>query len=428
MMAFIFLSFGLLVIVIWLIAPALLGRNFDNFDDNKQLNINIAKERLAELDTQLENNEIDQNQYDQIKNEIESSLLDDTDEQKDMHIKTDLPAHYKRTVLILLTAIPFSAFGLYQYWGSPDTLTNATINSAQSSANQTTNSHDQQNKHSGGLSEAIIKLEARLAIEPNNPDGWFMLARSYSVQKQYQKAAEAFRKLHELVGDQPFVLLGLADTLTMSRNGDMSGEPFELAKQALALEPNNITALWLTGMGYNHAGDIPRALELLQRLLPLLSGDPQSSQEVRSLIANAQRKLGNKTERTNVAANTTTSPTPATQSDQNTAKLVVKVNIDPALRSSLADSDYVMIYAQRVTGMKMPLAIVKMQVKDMPVTITLDDSQSVGPMGKLSDATQVNVLARISKSGQAFKQSGDIEVKRGPYINNHAEPIEITLK
>jgi len=68
------------------------------------------------------------------------------------------------------------------------------------------------------------------------------------------------------------------------------------------------------------------------------------------------------------------------------------------------------------------------QVKDMPMTITLDDSQSVGPMGKLSDAEQVNVLARISKSGQAIKQSGDIEAKLGPYQNSHADPIEITIK
>lgn len=424
MMGFIFLSFSLLVIVIWLIAPALLGRKFDNFDDNKQLNINIAKERLAELDTQLKNNEIDQNQYNQIKNEIEASLLDDTDEQKDAIINKELPAHYKRTILVLLTAIPFSAFALYQYWGSPDTLTN-TAAPGQISTNQTTGSDTSQNKHSGSLSEAITKLEARLAAEPNNPDGWFMLARSYSVQKQYQKSAEAFRKLHTLVGDQPVVLLGLADMLTMSRNGDMSGEPFELAKKALAIEPDNITALWLTGMGYNDAGDIPRALELLQRLLPLLSDDAKSSQEIRILIANAQRKLGIKAEQTNVAANTTT---PSTQTDQSTARLIVKVKIDPALRSSLADSDYVMIYAQRVTGMKMPLAIVKMQVKDMPMTITLDDSLAAGPMGKLSDAAQVNVLARISKSGQAIRQSGDIEVKRGPYINNHAEPIEITIK
>ena len=176
-----------------------------------------------------------------------------------------------------------------------------------------------------------------------------------------------------------------------------------------------------------------QALKLWQKLLPLLNDEPDSSQKIRNLIANAQSQLGNKIETTNVATNSTATATPDSQYkaapvNQNTAKLNVTVKIDPALRSSISDSDYVMIYAQRVTGMKMPLAIVKMQVKDLPVTITLDDSQSVGPMGKLSDVAQVNVLARISKSGQAMRQSGDIEVKRGPYINNHADQIEIIIK
>jgi len=428
-MGFIFLAFALLAVVIWLIAPVLFAQRIDNFDNNKQLNINIAKERITELEAQLTSGEIDQNQYDQMRNEIESSLLDDTDEHKNTQINTELPVHYKRNVLILLTAIPFCAFALYQYWGAPEVLTKATAGSAQTDTNQTANPHDQQNKHAGGLGDAIKKLEARLASEPNNPDGWYMLARSYVVQKQFTKASESYRKLYALVGDQPAVLLGLADTLTMSHNGDMSGEPFELAKKALAIEPSNPTALWLTGLGYQDNGELAKAIELWQKLLPHLTEQPQSSQEVRTLIDRAQRQLGNNVAQTNTAVTPTTKPNPMSQSNQTaTAKLLVSVQIDSALRATVSDSDYVMVYAQRVSGMKMPLAIIKTSVKDLPITVTLDDSQSVGPMGKLSDAAQVYVLARISKSGQAIRQSGDIEVKAGPFPNNYADPIEIKIK
>lgn len=424
MMGFIFLAFTLLAFVIWLIAPVLFGRQITNFDDNKQLNINIARERLNELDAQLNSAEIDQSQYDLIKNEIESSLLDDTEENKNTQLNAELPVQYKRIILILLTAIPFSAFGLYQYWGSPEAITMANTSSPDhASTNKTNPQAEQQNQHTSGLSDAITKLEARLKQEPNNPDGWYMLARSYLVQKEYSKSVEAYRKLYALVGEQPAVMLGLADTLTMSRNGDINGEPFTLAKRALELEPNNTTALWLSGLGYQDSGNLPKALELWQKLLGLLSDDPRSSQEVRTLIANAQRQMNITPEQANAAESI------ATPSNQAAlAKLTVNVQLDPGLRASVSDSDYVMIYAQRVTGMKMPLAIVKAQIKDLPLTVTLDDSQSVGPMGKLSDAEEVNVLARISKSGQAIKQSGDIEAKVGPYPINHADPIGIEIK
>ena len=427
MMGFIFLASALLALVIWMIAPVLFGRQIINFDDNEQLNINIAKERLNDIDIQLKNGDIDQPQYDLIKNEIESSLLDDTDENKNSPLNMELPTQYKRNILILLTAIPFSAFGLYQYWGSPDTIGMTAGSTTQTADDNTETPHAKQNEHTGGLADAIIKLEARMAQEPGNPDGWYMLARSYSVQKQYAKSVDAYRKLYALVGDQPIVLLGLADTLTMLRNGDMSGEPFELSKKALALEPTNTTALWLTGLGYQKAGDLNKAVELWQRLLPLLSKDPKSSQEVKTLIANAQQQLGIKPEPANIAINTNTA-TNSSSTQTPMAKLTVNVQLDAGLRDSVADSDYVMIYAQRVTGMKMPLAIVKAQVKDMPISITLDDSKSVGAMGKLSDAQQVNVIARISKSGQAIKQMGDVEVKTGPFTIDHASPIEINLK
>ncbi len=436
MMGFIFLAFALLAFVIWLIAPVLFGRQIANFDSNEQLNINIARERLADLETQLSNAEIDQSQYDLIKNEIESSLLDDTDENKTTHLNPELPAQYKRIVFILLTIIPFSAFGLYQYWGSPDAINMASTNRTDQASSDAANPHADQNKHAAGLDEAIVKLEARLKQDPNNPDGWYMLARSYSVQKQYAKSVDAYRKLYALVGEQPAVMLGLADTLTMSRNGDISGEPFELAKRALKLEPTNTTALWLAGIGYQDAGDIPKALELWKLLLSLLGDDPRSSQEVKTLISNAERQLnstpGQASANTAIpsdqAAETKLSPTEINPSEIKPAKLTVKVQIDTSLRSTVSDTDYVMIYAQRVSGMKMPLAIVKAQVKDMPTTVTLDDSLSIGPMGKLSDAKEVNVLARISQSGQAIKQSGDIEAKTGPYPVSHADPIEIIIK
>lgn len=413
MIEFILFSMALLVIVIWLIAPALLRKQAQAIDSSKHINIAIARERLSELEAQLDKNDITQEQYEQSRDEIESALLDDADATTDK--TNELPVSYKRYILVMLTAIPFVAFGLYQHWGKPEAITGITQPAA-----QTENPHGaQQQKHASSMEEMLTKLEARLANNPNDPNGWYMLGRSYMVQKQYDKATDAFRKLHSLVGDQPDVLLGLADAMTMSRSGDMRGEPFTLARRALELAPDNVTALWLTGLGYQDEGDLQSAIKMWQKLLPLLASDPESANKVQALITNAQQQLGN----TATASSSTAPGTPP----HNLANIKVSVDIDKTLRNMVSDNDHIMVYAQRVKGMKMPLAMVRAQVKDLPMTVNLSDSNALSPMNKLSDEKQVNVIARISKSGQATKQDGDIEIKAGPYPVSGSNPVSITI-
>ncbi len=428
MIGFILLSIALLVLVMWLIAPALLSQQKQIVDTTKQTNIVIAREKLAELENQLKQNEITQQQYDQSRDEIELALLEDTVTEEST--RSELPNQYKRNIFILLTAIPFVAFGLYQYWGEPKAIS-ASVDTASTQASnphaaQTQTEQDQQ-KHAGSMEEVLARLETKLQQNPNNPDGWYTLARTYMVQQQYSKAAEAFRQLHTLVGDQAEVLLGMADALTMSRNGDMRGEPFELAKRALEIAPENPTALWLTGLGYRDNGDLTSALSLWKKLLPLVAGSPQSSHEVQTLIDNAERQLASSAAQTPLQASPP-EPSPLAPTASATASIKVQVSIDPTLRASVSDTDIVMIYAQRVEGMKMPLAMYdKAQVKDLPMTVTLNDSLSLSPMNKLSGEQQVNIIARITKSTRAIKQAGDIETKIGPVQVTGSEPVTIMI-
>jgi cytochrome c-type biogenesis protein CcmH len=433
MIEFIFFSIALLVMVIWLIAPALLGKSTIASETTRQTNIAIAQERLAELDTQLKQGEIDRAHYNQARDEIDLALLDDA--RADEAAVTVLPVNYRRNIFILLTIIPFLAFGLYQYWGAPQAISQTgRISHTQEKNPNATNPRENaqgNTQHSGSIAEMIAKLEAKLAQNPENPDGWYTLAKSYMYLKQYAKAETAFRKLHSQVGDQADVLLGLSDSMAMARNGDMHGEPFELAKRALELAPNNTTALWLTGMGYRDSGDYASAVSLWNKLLPLLANDPQSTQEVKALIENARQQLGTGvTPAMGLAASNKpqeTAPIPATQPVQSKAQIKVTVQLDPALKDSVSSSDYVMVYAQRVRGMKMPLAMYKAQVKDLPMTVTLSDALALSPMNKLSDQQDVNVIARLSKSGQAMKASGDIEVVSGPHPVTGSSPVTITL-
>lgn len=418
MTGFILLSLALLAAVLWRIAPALLRQSADVSADHTTDNIQIARERLADLAGQLQSGEIDQDLHDRTVAEIELTLVNEADQASLPQQNKNVSKRYQRAMLVMLSAIPFVSFGLYQYWGNPDAISGQPVSTA------STQGTAPQGEHAMSIEMMLQKLEDKLAANPNNPNGWYMLGRSYMVRKDYPRAAKAYQKLYELVGDQPEVLLGLADALTMTHNGDMSGQPFELVKKALGLEPENRTALWLAGMGYQQAGDIQHALTLWQRLLPMLSEDPQSSQEVRSLIAQAQRQLGITPTDDMTASNTAaTATTPAA-----TAELTVQVTLDPKLKNTLNPNSYVMVYAQRVQGLKMPLAMVRLQVKDLPQTVTLSDAQALSPMNRLSMEQQVNVIARISESGQAIKQPGDVEVKAGPFATDTQKTVSLQLK
>ena len=135
MIGFILLSITLLALVMWLIAPALLSQQKQIVDTTKQTNIIIAREKLAELENQLKQNEITQQQYDQSRDEIELALLEDTVTEEST--RSELPNQYKRNIFVLLTAIPFVAFGLYQYWGEPKAIS-ASVDTA---STQTSNPH-----------------------------------------------------------------------------------------------------------------------------------------------------------------------------------------------------------------------------------------------------------------------------------------------
>lgn len=424
MIGFLILSLALVAMVFWLIAPALLGKRSSVSTDQRQQNILIAKERLAELETQYQQNEISEAEYSVAKTEIEFALLEDTKQDDAELADSNRAAGSKliqRVTYLVLSAIPFAALLLYQLWGTPDAII-AMTNPA--TANTQSPHQAQGASHDGDINKMLASLEAKLTENPNNPNGWYTLGRSYMVQKQYDKALNAFQQLHKLVGDDPNVLVVLADAMTMASGGDIRGEPFKLAQQALQLAPENTTALWLTGLGYQADGDLHTAITHWQKLLTLLADDPKSAEEVQALIANAQEQLGSEPGSAPIAK--TEAPVPT--SNTATAKLTVDVSLDATLKQKLSGDDFVMIYAQRVQGLKMPLAMARVQVKDLPIKVELSDANALSPMNKLSGEQEVNVIARISKSGQATKQPDDMEIKSGPYKITHQDVINLNLK
>jgi cytochrome c-type biogenesis protein CcmH len=194
-------------------------------------------------------------------------------------------------------------------------------------------------------------------------------------------------------------MLLYADALAFANDEKMAGKPEALVFKVLAREPDNITALWYGGMAKAQSGEAVEGVTLWRKLLTLLPPDSQAQQEVKTLLGQLEASVPG-----GVAA-TETETSPAVQTAA--VALAVQVSLAPEFKALVAPTDTVFIYAQALSGPKMPLAIVRKQAADLPLTVSLTDAQAMMPDMKLSRFAEVKLLARVSKSGNAMAQSGD---------------------
>jgi len=257
------------------------------------------------------------------------------------------------------------------------------------------------------------KLAERLKEQPNDPEGWSMLARSYGVLGRNPEAVDAYKKAVDLRADDATLLADYADALAVKNNRSISGEPMKLVERALKLEPNNLKALSLAGTAAFDRKDYAGAVSYWDKIIQTGPADNALVQQVQGSIAEA-RELG-KLPGLSAAlpAAPTTAPTPAVTAAAN-ASLSGRVTLSAALAKQASPTDTVFIYARAVSGPPMPLAVLREQVKDLPITFTLDDSMAMSPSAKLSSAAKVIVSARVSKSGDAISQNGDFSGQSAP--------------
>lgn len=395
-----------------LLAPALLRRGPVSGTDRDAQNVRIARERLQELDVELGRGAIGQADYDKARQELEQALLVDVEAHA-----PEAPSSTARsgrvTLMVLLIAIPALTVWGYLQLGSPEMLApgGPQVGSA---------------GHPGGaleqtqnFEEMVTRLAKRLQQEPDNAEGWFMLGRSYMTLGRYQEAANAYSRANQLVPDNSNILLRYADALAMAQGGKLSGQPFTLVKHALQVSPDDPTTLWMAGMGYEEAGEYEQAVLLWQRLLPHLQKDPESLNKVNKLIADAEAKLGHKVEVTETAG---TAPAAAPS-----ASIRVRVELDPALQDKAAPDDTVFVFARALNGPPMPLAAVRKQVKDLPFEVTLNDAMAMMPQLKLSGFPEVRISARISRSGNARPEKGDLQGEVAPVKSTTRDPVSILI-
>ncbi len=306
--------------------------------------------------------------------------------------------------------VPVLALGLYLKLGNPSLLAGRTAHTAAGEP------------HPGGklppVEEMVAKLEAHLQEQPDDPQGWYLLGRSYLSMQQYDKAARALRRVLKLEGESAKVLMQLADALAMQQNGRIQGESARLVKRALELDPDLAEARWMAGIAAEQAGQYEVAIRHWQHALQGME-DAQSRQILTQAITRAAQKLGQDPARflagTGAAgskpAAEAASAAPAQSGGQaagGPARITVQVSLADQLAGAVSPDDTVFVFAKAPSGPPMPLAAAKLKVRDLPATVTLDDSQAMLPNLKLSGFEQVVVSARVSRSGSPMPQAGDL--------------------
>lgn len=404
-----------LIVLGLLIWPLKRTRNTISYERHAQ-NIHYAKERIQELEAQLKNAAISATDYEALKLEIESTLAHDIDIANQEHKnQQDAPRRSNKFAISLLCLfVPMSAIGMYMVTGTPEALSPQT----------------QQQPNAEEISVLIANIEQRLEDNPNDLKGWKLISRTYQTLGRYGNAKQAYLRVLALEGESADTYASLADVTALNARGEVNAEATQYAMNALKLAPNSKQALWLIGLGAMQKGNKAEARGYWERLVPLLDSVPEQQQELRDIIAQSVDQPSISTQQKQTAALETKNKqnnTASQQSHTQSAGISVSVRLDPSLIESTSPTDSVFVFARAQQGPRAPLAVKRLTVADLPLTIELSDSDAMMAQFKLSLFEDVVVSARVSKSGQPIAQSGDFQSDLVDSKNSNSDTIELVI-
>jgi cytochrome c-type biogenesis protein CcmH len=382
--------------------------------ERDELNVSIFKDQLAELEADLSAKVLTQEQFETAKHDLERSFLHDSASDGSGPVSATDKVIGRSAAVVITILIPLVAVSIYNLLGAGD----AGLHPEDARPQVEAEGHD------GSMEAQVRQLQDHLQENPQDSEGWVMLARSYYFLKQYAASAETFGEASALQDNKnPELLTDYADALAMANGRNMAGRPFELVQKALEIDPRLQKALWLIGTGTYQNGDFEATLGYWQRLLATFPAGSENHVQMQRNIAEIQERLG-----LPVDAIAQVADQGAVQNGtQAPASITGRVQLDESLRAQVSADDTVFIYARAASGPRMPLAIVRIQVKDLPYEFVLDDSMAMRPTMKLSSFAQVVVGARISKTGNAMPQPGDLQVVSAPMGVSAISGVELVI-
>ena len=328
------------------------------------------------------------------------------------------PAASRALLFGLVGFVVVVAAAGYALLGTPQALNSEVAGAAPASA-ETKGAHPLTTAQIEGMVE---KLAARLKEQPDDAEGWAMLGRSYAMLERHEQAVPAFKQAMTLRPNDAVLIADYADALAVTNGRKLEGEPDRLIARALQIDPDNLKALSLAGTAAFERKDYAGALLHWQKMTRL-APDSQFSLQIQSGIDEA-RKLSGGAAATPAAPVASAAERPG--APRLTASISGTVSLAPGLAAKAGPDDTVFVFARPAEGSRMPLAILRKQVKDLPLKFTLDDSLAMSPAAPLSSASRVVVGARISKLGQAIAQPGDLQGVSAP-MGTTAQGLKIEI-
>lgn len=372
------------------------SRRTASADSLPALNTAIHRDRLGELERDRSDGTLSAVDLVEAREELQRQLLDDTAATEVVVSE----GFSRRSGIAIAVLLPLAAVALYALLGSPAAVLPAAVQTQRAAAD---------------MEQLVVKLASKLEQNPDNPEGWAMLARSYKSLGRWDDAERAFARIGPGLNRSAELLAELAELLVQKNQG-FDPRSRDLIRQALRLEPGNMLALFMGGGEAFEGGRYAEAAALWERLLSQLEAGSEDARMVEASIAKARERSG-KGPKLSAGETAKGTAKDATKGATKGAAAVPaksvsgRVELSPALKDKANPDDVVFIFARAVDGPRMPLAAQRARVADLPLDFMLDDSQAVMPSANISSAEQLRVEVRVSKTGKATPGKGDLTGK-----------------
>jgi len=376
----------------WVLPVLLRRRDTAVIVQTRASNLAILKDQLAELEQDVAAGTLPQAQYQQAREDLERRAYEEAREP--VAPVAVVPAPARRTAIMLAALLPVCAAALYWQFGTPEGLAPAA------------EVHGGSKVTPQEVEAMVAKLAARMQQSPDDGNGWALLARSYLVMQRHADAVAAYERAVALIKDDADLLADYADALAMTQGRRIEGKPLKVVERALKIDPLQWKALAMAGSAAFERKDFKTAVAYWEKLQSRAEPGSDFAREVAANVDEARQLGGLK-----VAA----SDAPPVKADAKStgdsagASVEGTVALSRELAGKAAPTDTVFVFARAAEGPRMPLAIMRFQVKDLPAKFHLDDSMAMSPAAKLSNHPNVIIGARVSKSANATPQPGDLQ-------------------
>jgi cytochrome c-type biogenesis protein CcmH len=309
-------------------------------------------------------------------------------------------------VALAAAGIPAIAFGMYLAIGAP---------TAADPRITTGGAMDQKN-----VADLVDRLAQKVRERPDDAKGWALYARSSAALGRYDESAKAYEHLMKLAPGDAQVMVDYADVLGMAQGRSLAGRPSEIVKNALMIDPDNRKALALAATAAMDAGNYAESIGYWERLAAVLPPGSDDDKEVREVIGELRSRAGMAPAPATAIAK---APAPALPTGKSVSGVVT---VAPEVASKIAVTDTLFVFARAEGGPRAPLAVLRGSAKQLPLQFALDDTMAMSPQWSLSHASDVRIEARISKSGNAAPQPGDV-VGTSAVVKPGAKDVRIVI-